>query len=79
VLEKVSVASSSGFLGVFAIAVLENSGADAVWMHIAHSRAEGSQVEIVSDAEWNAMEKFKRDQAEQKAKQEQPQTNNQTK
>lgn len=52
---------------------------EAVWMHIAHSQANGSSVEIVSDNEWQAMEKYKRQQAEEKAKQEQPQTTNQTK
>jgi len=50
---------------------------EAIWMHIAHSRAEGSSVEIVSDNEWNAMEKYKRDQAEEKKQQ--PQPTNQTK
>lgn len=51
---------------------------EAVWMHIAHSRAEGSQVEIVSDTEWNAMEKYKREQSEKQEKQT-TQTTNQTK
>jgi len=48
---------------------------EAVWMHIAHSRAEGSTVEIVSDSEWSAMEKYKREQSEKQNQQ----TTNQTK
>jgi hypothetical protein len=43
---------------------------EAIWMHIAHSQANGSSVEIVSDHEWQAMENYKREQAEkQKAEQ----------
>ena len=48
---------------------------EAIWMHIAHSRAEGSKVEIVSDTEWDAMEKYKNEQAEKQK----TQTTNQTK
>lgn len=35
---------------------------EAVWLYIAHCKAEGSKVEIVSDIEWEAMNKFKEEE-----------------
>jgi hypothetical protein len=34
--------------------------AEAIWLHIAHSKAAGAKVDIVSDREWDAMEDYKR-------------------
>jgi len=31
----------------------------AIWLHMAHARAAGSDIQIVSDVEWEAMEKHK--------------------
>ena len=33
--------------------------AAAIWLHMAHARAAGSNIQIVSDAEWEAMENYK--------------------
>jgi len=41
---------------------------EAVWLHIAHCSAEGSGIQIVSDVEWEAMEQYKKQQAEEAAK-----------
>jgi hypothetical protein len=38
--------------------------AEAIWLHMAHSQAAGNEVGIVSDTEWEAMEKYKSDMAE---------------
>lgn len=41
---------------------------EAVWLHIAHCKAEGAKVDIVSDREWDAMEAYKKEEAATKAK-----------
>ena len=41
---------------------------EAVWLHIAHCYANGSDVTIVSDEEWEAMEKYKKEQSKQLSK-----------
>jgi hypothetical protein len=33
--------------------------AEAIWLHIAHVRAEGNEISVISDREWDAMEAFK--------------------
>ena len=35
--------------------------AEAVWLHIAHCRASGAKVDIVSDVEWEAMENYRKE------------------
>jgi len=42
--------------------------AEAIWLHIAHSKAAGAKVDIVSDREWDAMEDYKRKEAASKSK-----------
>lgn len=39
----------------------------AIWLHMAHLRANGSNVQVVSDVEWEAMENFKRLEAQKAA------------
>ena len=41
---------------------------EAVWLHIAHCSAGGAGVQVVSDVEWEAMEEYKKQQAENKEK-----------
>ena len=41
--------------------------AAAIWLHMAHLKANGSNVQIVSDTEWEAMENHKRLEAEKAA------------
>jgi len=41
---------------------------EAIWMHIAHMQAEGSTISVVSEAEWDAMEKDMAEQQKQKTK-----------
>lgn len=38
--------------------------AEAIWLHVAHTQAAGADVQVVSDIEWEAMEKYNREQAE---------------
>jgi len=38
---------------------------EAIWMHIAHCSASGSEISVVSDKEWDAMEKYKKQEAEE--------------
>jgi hypothetical protein len=37
--------------------------AEAVWLHVANTIASGAKVEIVSDVEWTAMERYKAEEA----------------
>lgn len=37
---------------------------EAVWMHIAHCSASGAEISVVSDKEWDAMEKYKKEEAD---------------
>jgi len=46
---------------------------EAVWLHIAHSKANGAKVEVVSDFEWDAMQKYR---AEEAKNQKQPPSRN---
>ena len=39
----------------------------AIWLHMAHAKANGSKVDIVSDEEWEAMEKHKLQMATKRA------------
>lgn len=34
--------------------------AEAIWLHVAHSRAAGADVSVVSDREWEAMESYRK-------------------
>ena len=36
--------------------------AEAVWLHIANCRAEGAKVDVVSETEWDAMEKYRKEE-----------------
>jgi len=36
---------------------------EAVWLHIANSKANGAEVDVVSELEWEAMEEYKKQQA----------------
>ena len=36
--------------------------AEAVWLHIANCRAEGAKIDVVSEAEWDAMEKYRQEE-----------------
>lgn len=38
---------------------------EAIWMHIAHCSAAGAEISVVSDVEWEAMEKYKKQEAEE--------------
>jgi hypothetical protein len=40
--------------------------AEAIWLHIAHIKAAGAEVDVISDKEWDAMEAYKRELEEQK-------------
>jgi len=44
--------------------------AEAVWLYFANAKAEGASIDIVSEEEWNAMEKYRQEQMKE-------QTNNQ--
>jgi hypothetical protein len=33
--------------------------AEAIWLHIAHSRAAGADISVITDREWEAMEEYK--------------------
>jgi hypothetical protein len=37
--------------------------AEAVWLHVANTIASGAKVEVVSDVEWEAMERYKAEEA----------------
>lgn len=37
---------------------------EAIWLHIAHNRASGADISVVSDKEWEAMEEYKRTENE---------------
>ena len=37
--------------------------AEAVWLHVANTIASGAKVDVVSDVEWEAMEKYKAEEA----------------
>jgi len=39
--------------------------AEAIWMHIAHSTALGAEVSVMSDVEYEAIQKYKKEQANQ--------------
>lgn len=39
--------------------------AEAIWLHIAHSTALGADVSVMSDYEWEAIQKYKREQTNQ--------------
>jgi len=39
--------------------------AEAIWMHIAHCSASGADISVVSDYEWQAMEKHKKQELEE--------------
>ena len=39
--------------------------AEAIWLHIAHIKAAGAEIDVVSDKEWDAMEAYKRELAEE--------------
>lgn len=41
---------------------------EAVWLYFANCAAEGAKVELVSDLEWDAMEKYRKEKAEAVAK-----------
>jgi hypothetical protein len=36
--------------------------AEAIWMHVAHSTASGANVSVMSDTEWEAIQKYKAEQ-----------------
>ena len=38
--------------------------AEAVWLHVAHAQAAGAKIDVVSDKEWDAMQKHEREEAE---------------
>ena len=40
--------------------------AEAIWLHIAHCSASGADISVVSDNEWEAMEKAKKQEADKK-------------
>lgn len=40
--------------------------AEAIWMHVAHSTASGANVSVMSDTEWEAIQKYKAEQAAEK-------------
>ena len=42
--------------------------AEAVWLHVANTIAAGAKVEVVSDEEWAAMERYKAEEAVKAAK-----------
>ena len=42
--------------------------AEAIWLHIAHNRASGADISVVSDKEWEAMEAYKKSENERIAK-----------
>lgn len=33
---------------------------EAIWLHVAHSRAAGADISVVSDKEWEAMENYRK-------------------
>lgn len=37
--------------------------AEAVWLHVAHCRAAGAKIDVVSEQEWEAMERYKAEEA----------------
>ena len=37
--------------------------AAAIWLHMAHMKADGADVQVVSETEWKAMEDYKREEA----------------
>ncbi len=37
--------------------------AEAIWLHVANTIAAGAKVEVVSDVEWAAMERYKAEEA----------------
>lgn len=37
--------------------------AEAIWMHVAHSTAAGAEVAVMSDSEWEAIQKYKAEKA----------------
>jgi hypothetical protein len=42
--------------------------AEAVWLHVANTIASGAKVDVVSDVEWEAMERYKAEEAVKLAK-----------
>lgn len=41
--------------------------AAAIWMHMAHMKSDGSDVQVISETEWEAMEKYKQEEASKAA------------
>ena len=41
--------------------------AEAIWLHIAHCSASGAEVSVIADAEWEAMEAYKKQEAAEAA------------